>query len=148
MVRRMKRINNCDPVASEAGDWKGDANPLVMVMVWCPDDQAENHDVSTVFEKILWFCAFWYYVDIFALSYLCFCHRVSVCMFQYLRLAATLKFYGFIQFKACFTDYPQTGSRVLVSAGNKELNFRVHTNSVSALEDVRERKEETAGRKL
>ncbi|XP_074656433.1 sorting nexin-17-like [Tubulanus polymorphus] len=46
---------------------------------------------------------------------------------EYLRLARTLKFYGFIQFKACYTDYPQPDCRVVIYAGNRELVFRVQT---------------------
>ncbi|KAK6618108.1 hypothetical protein RUM44_002551 [Polyplax serrata] len=44
---------------------------------------------------------------------------------QYLELARTLKYYGFLQFRPCVCDYPYPGSKVLVSAGNKELNLRV-----------------------
>ncbi|XP_041361399.1 sorting nexin-17-like isoform X2 [Gigantopelta aegis] len=44
---------------------------------------------------------------------------------DYVRLARTLKYYGYIQFRPCVTDYPNPNSRVLVAAGNKELNFRV-----------------------
>jgi len=44
---------------------------------------------------------------------------------EYVRLARTLKFYGFLQFHPCISDYPQPGSRVLVSAGNRELHLRV-----------------------
>lgn len=44
---------------------------------------------------------------------------------QYLELARTLKYYGFLQFRPCVCDYPYPGSNVLVSAGNKELNLRV-----------------------
>ncbi|ELU18303.1 hypothetical protein CAPTEDRAFT_150546 [Capitella teleta] len=44
---------------------------------------------------------------------------------EYLELARTLKYYGFTQFKPCFTDYPHADCRVIVSAGNKELNFRI-----------------------
>jgi len=44
---------------------------------------------------------------------------------EYLRLARTLKYYGFLQFKPCIVDYPQPGCRAIVCAGNKELNFRV-----------------------
>ncbi|XP_067008355.2 sorting nexin-17 [Anabrus simplex] len=44
---------------------------------------------------------------------------------EYLELARTLKYYGFLQFRPCICDYPRPGSRVLVSAGNRELNLRV-----------------------
>lgn len=42
-----------------------------------------------------------------------------------MELARSLKFYGYLQFKPCTCDYPYAGSRVLVSAGNRELNLRV-----------------------
>ncbi|KAH9512647.1 Sorting nexin-17 [Bulinus truncatus] len=44
---------------------------------------------------------------------------------EFLRLARTLKYYGYMQFKPCLTDYPQPNTRVIVCAGQKELNFRV-----------------------
>ncbi|CAH1774725.1 unnamed protein product [Owenia fusiformis] len=44
---------------------------------------------------------------------------------EYLKLVKTLKFYGYIQFKPAITDYPRSGCRAIVSAGNKELNFRI-----------------------
>ncbi|XP_076437859.1 sorting nexin-17-like isoform X2 [Babylonia areolata] len=45
---------------------------------------------------------------------------------EYLRLARTLKFYGYIQFRPCLTDYPHPKTQVVVSAGGRELCFRVH----------------------
>ncbi|EEB20430.1 Sorting nexin-17, putative [Pediculus humanus corporis] len=54
---------------------------------------------------------------------------------QYLELARTLKYYGFLQFRPCICDYPYPGSKVLVSAGNKELNLRV---KLSDGDDVRQ----------
>ncbi|GFG30468.1 hypothetical protein Cfor_09310 [Coptotermes formosanus] len=44
---------------------------------------------------------------------------------EYLDLARTLKYYGFLQFRPCICDYPLPGSQVLVSIGNRELNLRV-----------------------
>ncbi|CAG2059054.1 unnamed protein product [Timema podura] len=44
---------------------------------------------------------------------------------EYLELARELKYYGFLQFRSCFCDYPQPGSMVVVSVGNRELNLRV-----------------------
>ncbi|XP_035659634.1 sorting nexin-17-like [Branchiostoma floridae] len=44
---------------------------------------------------------------------------------EYLKLARTQKSYGFIQFKPCVTDFPQPNCPVIVSAGNRELNFRI-----------------------
>nr|CAD7395488.1 unnamed protein product [Timema cristinae] len=51
-----------------------------------------------------------------------------ICTFMkscYLELARELKYYGFLQFRSCFCDYPQPGSMVVVSVGNRELNLRV-----------------------
>lgn len=44
---------------------------------------------------------------------------------QYLQLACTLKYYGYLQFAPCHCDYPQPDTRVLISAGGRELNFRL-----------------------
>ncbi|CAH1406339.1 unnamed protein product [Nezara viridula] len=44
---------------------------------------------------------------------------------EYIELARTLKYYGYIQFKPCVCDYPVPGSKVIISAGDKELNLRV-----------------------
>nr|CAD7196925.1 unnamed protein product [Timema douglasi] len=44
---------------------------------------------------------------------------------EYLELARELKYYGFLQFRSCFCDYPKPGSMVVVSVGNRELNLRV-----------------------
>lgn len=44
---------------------------------------------------------------------------------QYLRFVRTLKYYGYLIFKACTTDYPQPDTRVVVATGNRELNFRL-----------------------
>lgn len=67
-------------------------------------------------------------------------YRISECvpifLFQYLRLARTMKYYGYIQFKPCVTDYPHPHSRVFVAAGHRELNFRIQTDSVSLFKNV------------
>lgn len=44
---------------------------------------------------------------------------------QYLDLARTLKYYGYVQFQPCTCDYPYPGAAVIVSAGYRELNLRV-----------------------
>lgn len=44
---------------------------------------------------------------------------------EYLRLARTLKHYGYIQFHPCYTDYPQPNTRAVIAAGNKELHFKI-----------------------
>ncbi|XP_076082465.1 sorting nexin-17-like [Mytilus galloprovincialis] len=51
---------------------------------------------------------------------------------EYLRLVRTFKYYGYIQFKPCITDYPQDNSRVLICTGGREMNFRIQmaANSV------------------
>ncbi|XP_077990465.1 sorting nexin-17-like [Glandiceps talaboti] len=46
---------------------------------------------------------------------------------EYLRLARTLKYYGFVHFKPCTADYPAKNTKVLIAAGSKELNFRVRS---------------------
>ncbi|XP_043263744.1 sorting nexin-17 isoform X2 [Colletes gigas] len=43
---------------------------------------------------------------------------------EYLDIARTLKYYGYIQFAPCFCDYPQADSKVLVAIGRNELNLR------------------------
>ncbi|BES94589.1 Hypothetical protein NTJ_07398 [Nesidiocoris tenuis] len=45
--------------------------------------------------------------------------------YEYLELARTLKFFGYIQFKECVCDYPTPDSKVLISAGQRELNLRI-----------------------
>ncbi|MGH0180982.1 UNVERIFIED_CONTAM: hypothetical protein FKN15_005832 [Acipenser sinensis] len=44
---------------------------------------------------------------------------------QFIRLAQTLKYFGYIKFDPCITDFPEKGCHVIVSAGNNELNFHV-----------------------
>ncbi|NWH58128.1 SNX17 protein, partial [Geococcyx californianus] len=44
---------------------------------------------------------------------------------EFIRLAQTLKYYGYIKFDPCITDFPEKGCHVVVSAGNNELNFQV-----------------------
>lgn len=56
-------------------------------------------------------------------------------MIQYLEVARTLKYYGFLQFRPCTCDYPRPGSRVLVGIGNSELNLRVRLGDG---QDIRE----------
>lgn len=46
---------------------------------------------------------------------------------DYIRLVRTLKFYGYIHFRPCITDYPEPNTLVLLAVGNKELNFRIQT---------------------
>ncbi|XP_004083729.1 sorting nexin-17 [Oryzias latipes] len=44
---------------------------------------------------------------------------------EFIHLAQTLKYYGYIKFDPCITDFPEKGCQVIVSAGNNELNFHV-----------------------
>lgn len=45
--------------------------------------------------------------------------------FQYLNIARYLKYYGYIQFAPCYSDYPECNSKVLLAIGGNELNLRV-----------------------
>ncbi|KAK2582721.1 hypothetical protein KPH14_004991 [Odynerus spinipes] len=47
---------------------------------------------------------------------------------EYMEIARTLKYYGYIQFVPCFCDYPQPNSKVIVAIGKNELNLRVLTS--------------------
>nr|XP_029534576.1 sorting nexin-17 [Oncorhynchus nerka] len=54
------------------------------------------------------------------------CDDTNVCLFlQFIRLGQTLKYFGYIKFDPCVTDFPEKGCHVIVSAGNNELNFQV-----------------------
>uniref|UniRef100_A0A673VW73 Sorting nexin-17 n=1 Tax=Salmo trutta TaxID=8032 RepID=A0A673VW73_SALTR len=44
---------------------------------------------------------------------------------EFIRLGQTLKYFGYIKFDPCVTDFPEKGCHVIVSAGNNELNFQV-----------------------
>ncbi|KAJ8008677.1 hypothetical protein DPEC_G00080900 [Dallia pectoralis] len=44
---------------------------------------------------------------------------------EFIRLGQTLKYFGYIKFDQCVTDFPEKGCDVIVSAGNNELNFHV-----------------------
>ncbi|KAM4041605.1 sorting nexin-17 [Anomaloglossus baeobatrachus] len=44
---------------------------------------------------------------------------------EFIQLAQTLKYYGYLKFEPCITDFPEKGCQVIVSAGNNELNFQV-----------------------
>lgn len=48
---------------------------------------------------------------------------------EFIRLSQTLKYYGYIKFDPCITDFPEKGCQVIVSAGNSELNFQVRLPS-------------------
>ncbi|XP_045116632.1 sorting nexin-17-like [Portunus trituberculatus] len=53
---------------------------------------------------------------------------------EYMELARTLKYYGYLQFQSCSCDFPKPGTSVLISAGNKELNFRIECEDGSMKE--------------
>lgn len=44
---------------------------------------------------------------------------------EYIELARTQKYYGFIQFAQCYCDYPRSGTKVLIAIGDQELNVRI-----------------------
>ncbi|XP_014846270.1 PREDICTED: sorting nexin-17 [Poecilia mexicana] len=44
---------------------------------------------------------------------------------EFIHLGQTLKYYGYLKFDPCVTDFPEKGCQVIVSAGNNELNFHV-----------------------
>ncbi|OAD60529.1 Sorting nexin-17 [Eufriesea mexicana] len=44
---------------------------------------------------------------------------------EYLDIARTSKYYGYIQFTPCLCDYPHPDSKVLVAIGRNELNLRI-----------------------
>lgn len=54
---------------------------------------------------------------------------LAVSCTQFIRLAQTLKYYGYLKFDPCVTDFPERGCHVVVSAGNNELNFQVRLPS-------------------
>ncbi|KAF5281169.1 hypothetical protein FQR65_LT14849 [Abscondita terminalis] len=44
---------------------------------------------------------------------------------EFVDIARTLKYYGYMQFNVCFCDYPKPLTRVLVAIGCEELNLRL-----------------------
>lgn len=44
---------------------------------------------------------------------------------EYILLARTLKYYNYVHFEPCFSDYPRPRTKVMISIGSKELNMRV-----------------------
>lgn len=46
-------------------------------------------------------------------------------IFQFLRLAQTLRHYGYLRFDACVADFPEKDCPVVVSAGNSELSLQL-----------------------
>lgn len=88
----------------------------------------------------------WFFLSLGFGRYLIFLASVKDCLmlfiisiycfeffFQFLRLARSLRFYGYLQFKPCITNYPEEDTRVIISVGDRELNFRLQTPDVSEL---------------
>lgn len=44
---------------------------------------------------------------------------------DYIELARTLKYYGFMQFLPCYCDFPKPQTKVLIAIGDQELNMRL-----------------------
>ncbi|KAK9890158.1 hypothetical protein WA026_008964 [Henosepilachna vigintioctopunctata] len=44
---------------------------------------------------------------------------------DYIKFAATLKYYGYTQFSPCLCDYPNPKTKVLIAIGDHELNMRI-----------------------
>lgn len=44
---------------------------------------------------------------------------------EYVLLARTLKFYNYLHFEPCISDYPRSDTKVIISVGNRELNMQV-----------------------
>ncbi|XP_019880350.2 sorting nexin-17 [Aethina tumida] len=51
--------------------------------------------------------------------------QVKLAKREYLELARTLKYYGFIQFAPCYCDYPQPLTKVLIAIGDQMLSMRI-----------------------
>ena len=50
---------------------------------------------------------------------------------EYILLARTLKYYNYVHFEPCYSDYPRPRTKVMISIGSKELNMRVLKNPVA-----------------
>ncbi|XP_069980292.1 sorting nexin-17 [Penaeus vannamei] len=53
---------------------------------------------------------------------------------EYMELARALKYYGYLQFQQCTCNFPKPNTPVLISAGNRELNFRIECEDGSVKE--------------
>lgn len=53
---------------------------------------------------------------------------------EYILLARTLKYYNYVHFEPCYSDYPRPRTKVMISIGSKELNMRVlkHLKSITS----------------
>ena len=54
---------------------------------------------------------------------------------QYMEVARTLKFYGFMMFRACVSDHPEPHTRVTVGIGKSSLNMRISSSNREIQED-------------
>ena len=48
---------------------------------------------------------------------------------QFMEVARTLKFYGFLVFRPCTADHPEPHTRVTIAIGRSALNMRIHSSS-------------------
>ena len=51
--------------------------------------------------------------------------QIKLAKYDYLQIAKSLKYYGFLQFTPCFCDYPKPQTKVLVAIGGQELSLRL-----------------------
>lgn len=51
--------------------------------------------------------------------------QISLAKKEYIELARTLKYYGYIQFMPCYCDYPKPQTKVLIAIGDQVLNLRI-----------------------
>lgn len=52
-------------------------------------------------------------------------------IFQYLEIARTLKFYGYIRFNNCTCDYPELGTETVISIGQRDMIFTPKAENMS-----------------
>lgn len=50
---------------------------------------------------------------------------------QYLEIARTLKFYGYIRFNNCTCDYPELGTETVISIGQRDMIFTPKAENMS-----------------
>ena len=57
--------------------------------------------------------------------------RIDCFFSQYLETARMLKFYGYIRFDSCTSDYPEVGTETIISLGQKELILTPKADNMS-----------------
>lgn len=57
---------------------------------------------------------------------------------EYLNVVRNFKYYGYIQFSACYCDYPRPGTKVLIAIGKNELSIRTIDDEDDEEDDVEE----------